>query len=171
MSKKLYEMINSEGLLDLFDFPFVSDDLEHLEFTCAQQSATPPTTDASNPCQLVTGFRFGHTLVDSVSAGRISDVLRCPGCTIERIQFVNNGIGQSGVMILAEALKDNKSLRNFEIVDDDVAVDGSRALAEMLRRNQYLSTLTLQNNSITTGSAVDCLSDSLRVNTTLQLLE
>jgi NLR family CARD domain-containing protein 3 len=170
MLRKFDKLIDSVGLLDLFDYPFKSDDLILLESDYSRKLLSTLQNSCDTSKQ-VSALRFGHTLIDETGAGHIASALQSPHCTLHKIQFVNNEIGPDGAMIIAEGLKMNTTLTTLEIIDDDIAAFGARALAEVLQQNQVLSSLTLQNNSITCGSGIDCISDALRMNTTLRVLE
>jgi hypothetical protein len=168
MLGKFEKMIDSVGLLDLFDYPFKSDDLKLLESDYSMLSTT--LRNNTNSFRQVTALRFGHTSIDDALV-ILSNALRSPHCTLEKIQFVHNDIGPEGAGEIAESLKVNRSLTSLEIIDDHIALEGSRALAEVLLSNPVLSSLILQNNSISSGAGVDCISEALRVNSTLRVLE
>ena len=74
-------------------------------------------------------------------------------------------------MKIIDSLMDNSCLAWFEIICDEVSARTCRALADMLCTNVALTSLVLKSNGISCGSGIDCISDSLRVNSTLMLLE
>jgi Ran GTPase-activating protein (RanGAP) involved in mRNA processing and transport len=162
MQSKFDKLIDSQGLLDLFDYPLQRGDLALLYSHFDELSNAP----------IPNSIRFGHTAIDADGIEAISNALRSPHCAIKKLQFLSNQLGPEGALTLTEGLAGvHSSLTSLEMIDDDIAVVGTKALAEFLLTFPALTSLTLINTAIRSGSAVDWIAESLRVNTTLQVLE
>jgi hypothetical protein len=156
------------GLLDLFDCSFDSQDLQLLHSHYLTRSHTHISGSEE---VTVVGLRFGHTAIDLAGAENIATALLSPHCTLQKLQFLRNELGSESISVIASSLVENVSLIALEVVDDEVTVMGMRAVAASLLHNRALQSLSLINSSITSGSGLDALRDSLRVNTTLHTLE
>ena len=169
MLGKLSGLIDLSGVLDLFDYSFTKEDLENFEREYSRLSIS--LRDCPQVFKCVTGLRFGHSTIDPEHAEGIAAILRSSSCTVKRIIFVNNELGPDGVAVLADSLKNNATVSHLEIIDDNVTAAGARALADTIRNNSTLSTLLMQNCSVRSGSGIDALAGSLRMNEALKTLE
>lgn len=169
MLGKFDKLIDSGGFLDLFDYPFKRADPQLLESDFVNIASILQHTSETG--RDVTSLRFGHSPIIGPCIEHLANALQSPNCTLVKLQFIHNEIGSDGIIKITECLKLNETLTSLEIIDDDIAVCGSRAVAEMLSCNQTLSSLVLQHCGITSGSAIDCITDALGGNSTLRLLE
>ncbi|KAB0347595.1 hypothetical protein FD754_012452 [Muntiacus muntjak] len=81
-----------------------------------------------------------------------------------------NSIGPVGTQQMADALKQNKSLKELMFSSNSIGDGGAKALAEALMVNQGLKSLDLRENSISPEGAQD-LARALRTNSTLKSLD
>jgi N-methylhydantoinase B/oxoprolinase/acetone carboxylase alpha subunit len=56
-----------------------------------------------------------------------------------------------GIKRLAEALKDNETVTQIILADNDIGSEGAKALANMLERNNTIAHVKLEINNIATG--------------------
>ena len=64
------------------------------------------------------------------------------------LNLPQNNISNIGAIVLAEALKTNKTLTTLNLQQNDIGDEGVFALAEALKTNNTLTTLNLQQNDI-----------------------
>ena len=98
----------------------------------------------------------------------INEILMNHVCTI--LDLSTNQITSAGVLLLAVALRDNKTLKELSLANNRVCNEGIRFLAESLAyHNSTLTTLGVGSNDITdTGAGY--LAQILVVNQTLHIL-
>ena len=82
----------------------------------------------------------------------------------------DNHISDQGAADLAEALKRNTSLTQLDLPGNDISAQGAAALAEALKRNTSLTQLDLSHNSISDQGAAG-LAEALKQNTSLTHLD
>ncbi|KAF9963988.1 hypothetical protein BGZ70_007073 [Mortierella alpina] len=85
------------------------------------------------------------------------------------IEVASASVQGKDVVDLAEALKTNSTLTTLSLRDNSIGDEGTKALAETLRTYATLTTLNLNNNSIGEGGA-KALAEALKVNSTLTTL-
>lgn len=52
-----------------------------------------------------------------------------------------NNLGDQGIAIISEILRENAYLRSFEVNSNKIGTDGARALGEALQENDFLEKL------------------------------
>nr|XP_012599311.1 protein NLRC3 isoform X5 [Microcebus murinus] len=96
----------------------------------------------------------------------LGSVLSGKDCRIQKISLQKNTIGPVGAQRMADALKQNKNLKELMLSSNSIGDGGTKALAEALKVNQGLESLDLQSNSIS-DSGVAALTGALCTNRTL----
>jgi len=86
------------------------------------------------------------------------------------IHLVGNFIGDKGAKLIAEALKENKTLTWLNLCRNDIGDEGAKLIAEALRINKTLTTLYLSFNNIGT-EGVMLIAEALEENKTLISLD
>ncbi|CAF3697278.1 unnamed protein product [Rotaria sp. Silwood1] len=90
--------------------------------------------------------------------------------TCKELDLTNNQITSQGVSILAAALQKNTTLKALSLLSNHVSDEGIRSLAESLSvHNSTLTTLGLGSNDIT-DEGVKYIANMLRTNQTLMVL-
>lgn len=79
----------------------------------------------------------------------------------------SNFFGDEGAKCLANMLRDNKTIKELNITDNNIGTEGVKYLANALKKNDTLEVLYLGYNNIGDEGA-KCLADMLTVNKTLQ---
>ncbi|XP_051535359.1 NLR family CARD domain-containing protein 3-like isoform X2 [Myxocyprinus asiaticus] len=102
-------------------------------------------------------------------AAVLSLALQNPDCCIQRLWVVATGLGCEGVKILAEALKENRTVTDLRMAINKIGDVGAGSLAELLRTNRTLTDIRLRDNHVTDKGA-ELLMVALKENTTLQYL-
>jgi len=90
--------------------------------------------------------------------------------TVEVLDLMGNGGGDSGAVLLATALKGNTSLRHLNLRWSSIGSRGAEALAEALKVNRTVKTLDLYCNSIRDAGA-SALATALGNNCTMRELD
>eukprot|EP00984_Skeletonema_dohrnii_P008654 scaffold3211_cov91-Skeletonema_dohrnii-CCMP3373.AAC.7 len=85
------------------------------------------------------------------------------------LDLLDNKIGKEGAIALAEALKENTTLTTLTLGWNGIDKEGAIALAEALKENTTLTALKLENNFIDNEGAI-ALAEALKENTTLTSL-
>ncbi|XP_061256984.1 NLR family CARD domain-containing protein 3 isoform X3 [Bos javanicus] len=89
-------------------------------------------------------------------------------CSIPGLR--SNSIGPQGAKALADALKINRTLASLSLQSNRIRDDGARSMAEALATNRTLSVLQFSSNSIGDGGA-KALAEALMVNQGLKSLD
>ena len=104
--------------------------------------------------------------------GLIGDILKLkqndPKMT--EIKRIRENISDEGAIALAEALKENETLRKLGLRDNKISDEGARALTEALKENKSLEELRLNYNKISDEGAI-ALAEALKENKTLRKLD
>ncbi|CAF1592671.1 unnamed protein product, partial [Didymodactylos carnosus] len=90
--------------------------------------------------------------------------------SVSDITLHNIGIDEEDALVLAEALKVNKTLTTLNLENNEISVRGGEALAEALKVNKTLTTLNLAGNQISDGGG-EALAEALKMNKTLTTLD
>ena len=64
-----------------------------------------------------------------------------------------NGQDMSGIITLADVIKDMRAMTKFDISSNDLCAEGTKLLAAALKGNQIMTELNISSNSMTYGSA------------------
>jgi hypothetical protein len=108
----------------------------------------------------------------SVTVNRINaclgKILGCP--KLVKLDLSVNNIGDDGAKQIADALKDNRSLKHLCLLDNKIGDDGAKAIADALKDNHSLKTLDLNGNEIDDDGAKS-IADALKVNHSLETLD
>mmetsp|Transcript_12387 Transcript_12387/g.22947 ORF Transcript_12387/g.22947 Transcript_12387/m.22947 type:complete len:173 (-) Transcript_12387:981-1499(-) len=172
MLRKFDKLIDKDcGLLDLFDCNLNNDDLKLLESYYLNGEKSSLEAHQSAEKVTIIALRFGHNAIDAEALTYIINALRSPHSTLQKLQFLHNELHPEGLTEISRILSVNTTLTSLEVVDDELAASGARELAASLLINRTLSSLTLINVSLTNGSGLDCLCNSLRLNPTICVLE
>jgi hypothetical protein len=89
--------------------------------------------------------------------------------TIESLQLGDNEIGVEGARAMADVLKENTSLQMLDLHGNNIGVEGARAMADALKENTSLHTLNLYSNNIGVEGA-RAMADALKENTSLRTM-
>lgn len=118
---------------------------------------------------LFSTLSLGQNPLGSEGAAVLSLVLRSPDCCIERLWVVATGLGCEGLRILAEALKENRTVTDLRMAINNIGDAGAGYLADLLRTNRTLTDIRLRDNLVTDKGA-EILMSALKENTTLKYL-
>eukprot|EP01126_Amoeba_proteus_P000587 TRINITY_DN10166_c0_g1_i5.p1 TRINITY_DN10166_c0_g1~~TRINITY_DN10166_c0_g1_i5.p1 ORF type:complete len:309 (-),score=32.20 TRINITY_DN10166_c0_g1_i5:67-993(-) len=116
-----------------------------------------------------TGLQINSTLTSlNISANLIKDVRFLHSFTsLKKLYIGHNNLGDDQTKMIAEYLKNNTILVTLSMRGNDISSPGMVALAESLKVNTTLSFMDLKKNSI---SRVKELSECLAINTSLTIL-
>ena len=93
--------------------------------------------------------------------------------TLTTLNLQQNDIGDEGVFALAEALKTNNTLTTLNLQQNDIGNEGVNRLVHVLfrRENESLIDIDFKYNNKITADVFENLKDTIRMNRTLQKLE
>lgn len=80
-------------------------------------------------------------------------------CNLTALFLSGCGLGDTGVVVLAEAIKINSSLEILELRHNTISHEAAPALAEALLENETLESLFLSNDQWCDASRQNCLGD------------
>ncbi len=83
-------------------------------------------------------------------ATAVGESLRNPACRLKTLNLSNSRLG-SGVVIIAEALQRNATVRYLKLTNNAAGVEGGTALGQMLRANTTLQRIDLVYNMLADG--------------------
>ncbi|XP_072547126.1 NLR family CARD domain-containing protein 3 [Salminus brasiliensis] len=112
---------------------------------------------------------LGQNPLGPEGAEVLSLALQSPDCQIERLWVVSTELGCEGLRILAEGLKDNKTVFDLRMAINGIGDIGAACLAELLKANRTLRDIRLRDNLVTDRGA-ERLMEALMKNTTLEYL-
>ncbi|TRY88035.1 hypothetical protein DNTS_000033 [Danionella cerebrum] len=118
---------------------------------------------------LFSTLSLGQNPLGSEGASVLSHVLRNPDCRVERLWVVATGLGCEGLRILAEALKQNRTVTDLRMAINKIGDAGAGYLADLLRTNRTLKDIRLRDNLVTDKGA-EVLMAALQENVTLEYL-
>lgn len=90
--------------------------------------------------------------------------------TLTELYFIKNKIKLKGAVALAEALKVNETLTTLSLGWDNIERDGIQALVDALKVNQTLKNLSLRSIGLGIDAAKE-LAKALKINQTLVVLD
>eukprot|EP00985_Skeletonema_marinoi_P029982 scaffold29926_cov138-Skeletonema_marinoi.AAC.4 len=98
--------------------------------------------------------------------------------TLPHLDLRDNNIDDEGLVVLADALKENTTLTTLDLAENEIEKEGAIALADALKVNTTLTTLDLERNEIRWihkkermgDEGAIALADALKENTTLTTL-
>lgn len=116
-------------------------------------------------------FLLGNNIVGDAGAAHIARLVSNPqtGESIQTLYLAGNCIGTSGSASLADALRDNHTVKSLWLKRNPLHLEGVQHLASMLETNASLETLDLANTGLF-DEGIAVLFASLRKNTTLRTL-
>lgn len=120
--------------------------------------------------QQCTILRFKSNNITSTVASVLADALR-NNTTLEQLSLWDNQVGDIGVIVLSDALRNNSSaLKRLDLSQNGITDEGAEYLAQMLKINKILIYLTLSNNEISNQGLQSLASALQNDNNTLQRL-
>jgi hypothetical protein len=87
-------------------------------------------------------------------------------CRVAVLDLSQNAIGDSGVSVLAEALKTNTSVTKINLYENEIGDSGAVALAVALKTNTSVTKIDLHENEIGDSGAL-LLANALKTNTSV----
>ena len=88
-----------------------------------------------------------------VPGGRaIAEYLKDPAAAVEDLDLSCNELADAGVS-LADALRQNKTLRKLNLTDNILADDFAQGFSDMIKENETLEVVQLENNNISNEGA------------------
>ena len=100
---------------------------------------------------------------------QLYSILTNPSTMLETLIMYDTALSSRAAIALFTALKDNNSLKELYIVNNDVTDDASDAITTALQRNSCLVVLYMHYNPLT-GEAIVNIVNALRGNNTLAVL-
>ena len=97
----------------------------------------------------------------------LEKIFGCP--QLVRLNLSSNNIGDDGAKMIADALKVNHSLKTMSLIGNIIGDDGAKFIADALKDNHCLKMLLLSNNSICDDGA-KMIADAMNVNHSLRTL-
>jgi cell division protein ZapA (FtsZ GTPase activity inhibitor) len=97
----------------------------------------------------------------------IRKILGCPH--LMRLDLSSHNIGVDVVKMIADAIKDNHSLKILNLTGSNICDDGAKMIADAIKVNQSLEKLNLSSNKIG-DDGVKVIVDALQVNHSLKRL-
>jgi len=97
----------------------------------------------------------------------VRKIIGCP--QLVRLDLSSHNIGVDVVKMIADALKDNHTLKTLNLIGSNICDDGAKIIADAIKVNQSLEKLNLSSNKIGDDGA-KVLVDALRVNHSLKRL-
>jgi Ran GTPase-activating protein (RanGAP) involved in mRNA processing and transport len=82
--------------------------------------------------------------IDKDSIDSIILILKCSN--LEKLELYDNKIDDDSSVLLFNALKSNKYLKDIDLENNFIGVNGSRGLAELLKENERLQDINLKDN-------------------------
>ena len=116
------------------------------------------------------GLYLGLNKITSIGVSILADSLK-DNKTLEKLSLYDNEAGDNGIYFLAKALSIyNRNLKKLDLGKNKITDEAVKHLAQMLKVNKTLALLYLTQNEITDGG-VFILADTIQnYNTTLELL-
>jgi len=97
----------------------------------------------------------------------LEKIFGCP--QLVRLDLSCNNIGDEGAKMIADALKVNQRLKTMSLIGNIIGDDGAKFIADTLKDNHCLKMLLLSNNSICDDGA-KMIADAMKVNHSLRTL-
>jgi len=97
----------------------------------------------------------------------LEKIFGCP--QLVRLDLSCNNIGDEGAKMIADALKVNQRLKTMSLIGNIIGDDGAKFIADALKDNHCLKMLLLSNNSICDDGA-KMIADAMKVNHSLRTL-
>ena len=172
--KSLQRVYLINGGVSSIAIPFLIDMLE--ESSVEELHLCENDMEDEGTCELATGLLKNNTLrhlnlrsngiTDNASLSLQGMLFSCP--QLKNICLSNNELGDLGVAALARGLSNPRcGVKEMDLCCNNIGVNGSVALAQMLKINKTLTTLNLSFNEIGDDGA-SALAASLVRNRTLQ---
>ncbi|XP_010892097.1 NLR family CARD domain-containing protein 3 [Esox lucius] len=118
---------------------------------------------------LFSTLRLGQNPLGPEGAAVLVCAMQSPDCRVERLWVVATELGCEGCRVLAEGLKDNKTVVDLRMAINHIGDVGVGCLADLLQTNRTLKDIRLRDNQVTDKGA-EILMKALNENTTLEQL-
>lgn len=102
-------------------------------------------------------------LLTKVSAKAFGDLLRSPQCVLTYLDLNRNPLGDEGAAELAQALKENQTLVTLSVRGNGIGDDGANSFLAMLQHNTTMEHLYLQENEVS-STIMDAIATACKQN-------
>ena len=136
----------------------ISRDIKNEGLLLAQDSPTEMTADDQD--QILSGIQARNLML-----------VKEKFLSIKNFMSDDGFIEEDGAVILGQAMKDNETLTEMNIVQDDISGKGVVSFAEALTKNKTLKKLVFYESFNANADAIRIFSAAIAVNTALEILE